>query len=85
MPKNFSKEDSSKRFDEIDFNFKNVPEESETLFFFKKENIYPEFRINLSNNFSRIILSFCEKYNSTGRIVEIFTSLDIIRTVLIQI
>lgn len=47
MPKNFSKEDSSKRFDEIDFNFKNVPEESETLFFFKKENIYPEFRINL--------------------------------------
>lgn len=85
MPKNFSKEDSSKRFDEIDFNFKNIPEESETLFFFKKENIYPEFKINL-----RVIIfleSFSHFAKNTILLVELlkFLSLDIIRTMLIQI
>lgn len=76
MPKNFSKEDSSKRFDEIDFNFKNVPEESETLFFFKKENIYPELIINL-----RVIIfleSFSHFVKNTILLVELLKFLHLL-------
>lgn len=81
MPKNFSKEDSSKRFDEIDFNFKNVPEESETLFFFERRKIlskvkYPKFRINL-----RVIIfleSFSHFVKNTILLVELLKFLHLL-------